>query len=120
MARIAEPQLLVLVVRHRSDTEQTGKHEWKDDDVPTSLTTDSKTAIKCRESMKRGSPVYIHRCAWKDQPATISGHVRVKSVNGVHVTFGDGEAAHLAPFHAPDRGTCFYEAPPSKFKPSKA
>lgn len=119
MARLAEPQLLVLVVRHRSDTDQKWKNEWKDDDVLSAIWTDPKTAIKCRESMKRGAPVYIHRCAWKDEPATISGLVRVKSVNGVHVTFGDGEPAKLEAFHSPEQGKCHYEAPPSKFRPSK-
>jgi hypothetical protein len=105
---------MYVIVHHPSDADQPYRNEW-DGDQLVAITTRSDLGKRCREAMTAGERVYVYRCAWSAEPATICCSARVAVAElipgGAFVRFTDGIPLAGCPPYPASKGQICYEAP---------
>lgn len=86
-----------------------------DDDRLEAIQTTAEIGNLCSEAKKTSSRVFVHRCAWGGNPATICCSVTVAKVDKIDkrtriVTFAEPELLGTQPPISPSPGTNFYQS----------
>jgi hypothetical protein len=104
---------LFVVLHHRQDPDQPWANEWIDDEAVSAITTTAQIGKLAEESKNRCERVFVHRCAYGGNPATISCSVEVQAVHhlpggGSLVRFCHANHLNDIPTVSPVRGQNFY------------
>lgn len=99
---------LYVVVHHPSDPEQFYVNEWDRNQLLQSFQADKRFVRKYAEALQPGKRIFIHRCAWGNDPAVIYS-VEVLEVTPFFVRVTDVRLMPDPPPYQPMRGCGHYE-----------
>ncbi len=104
---------LYVVVYHRRDVHQPYPNSWLDDEQLDAIETTTAIGRMCKKAKLAGTAVYVHRCAWDDNPAVICCRATVLDATAIdrrtwYVRFGSHEVLAEPPPKTPFLGQSFY------------
>ena len=104
---------LYVVVHHQRDFQQPYPNGWLDDDQLDAIETTPAIGRMCKEAKVSGRAVFVHRCAWDDNPAVICCGALVLDAVAIdrrtwYVRFGSQQVLAEPPPKTPHLGQSFY------------
>ena len=107
---------LYLVVHHRRDFHQPYPNSWLDDEQLDAIETTTAIGRMCQKAKVSGRAVYVHRCAWDENPPVICCRALVLDATAIdrrtwYVRFGSQQVLAEPPPKIPYPGQSFYSTP---------
>ncbi len=104
---------LYLVVHHQRDAHQPYPNSWLDDQRLDAIETSPAIGRMCKDAKISDRAVFVHRCAWDDNPAVICCRAVVLDAVAIdrrtwYVRFGSQEVLAELPPRTPYLGQSFY------------
>jgi hypothetical protein len=112
----ADQENLYLVVHHQRDSQQPFPNSWLDDDRLDAIETTPAIGRMCKEAKLSGRPIFVHRCAWDENPPVVCCRALVLDAVPIdrrtcYVRFGSQEVLAEPPPNTPCPGQNFYLTP---------
>ena len=107
---------LYLVVHHQRDAHQPYPNSWLDDQRLDAIETTPAIGRMCKDAKISDRAVFVHRCAWDDNPPVICCRAVVLDAVAIdrrtwYVRFGNQEVLSESPSKSPYPGQSFYLTP---------
>ncbi len=113
MRKPATKEDICLVVHHQRDAHQPYPNSWLDAERLDAIETTPAIGRLCKAAKVSGRAVYVHRCAWDDNPPVICCRAVVLDAVAIdrrtwYVRFGSQQVLAEPPPKMPYLGQSFY------------